>query len=854
MEKDNNSMKSQDEKKLKLENLRKRKDELEIEDEISGDYGFQTPGEELFINPGICIRRDFLKALNRDIIFLEKELALKFKETQSSSVIKQNTIETQHNTSETQNVVIDTFNSTVQPKQKASEIKLKKYINWADDDELDYAELARTLKGEKTPEKTPEKEIDEKSNSPRKMKQKPMSSLESPKIPSKSEIKQNVSKTQIEDADENSSYEEETQSVDEVEESNDMFFDELYPEEYEVNGERLVQLVKIGGESKLIETVPTEADDYEENDENEQVNDTNEIEIEANCINILRNKYLRLKINNTIFQIDSDQGLYMFKTKNRDLELQEKHKRIEGIEYDENFDKIEDIVNCDIVSPELGVIVCGSVREFEIPTTYTALVKSKSSKKNRLPDRVEYYSPKIKYEKKMIERKNVTYPILQDVSEYTESSKIQNLLLEESFPKLYTSLNRGTLIRVFLYKGEVYYATRRKINFKTSKFGKNYYTDVWKELGGPIPEELFGEDYENKLYSPYVYFFLIISKKLFYPYILNYTEKISFIGVLKCWELKDLKADIDFSKIQTKTVFDYKKWVAQNSGVELLYNPEDKNSDFEEINNRLFYGNEKNKHEREKIFGLVTQNNPSATTEEEKEDFDPRLFCGEPVLVQFLNQNKGIDSLYDLNNIKYVVKLNPNSWRESIRGFSVYPTHSIFVILKSIKSMSTDEYVRKFPLLKINSNAKMSIDSPYYSKFLKGKSTILNENKLENAKNALFLCFSVIDRTMKQNIFDLYEKSFTKMPIWISRVINSNKEIEFRNEFIVEKFNSYITNIKRIFESKYPNKTKKKGESYKNDPDLIDIISASFNKIEPERYYQFYKIYSFYLKFDIAID
>jgi len=854
MENYNNFMKSQNEKKLKLEKLRKKKDDLEIEDEILGDYGFQTPGDELSIHPGIFIRRDFLKSVNKEINSLENELELKYKETQFNNVIKQNTIEIQPNANETQNVVINTFNSNLQSKQKVNEIKLKKYINWADDEELDYADLARKVKGEKTPEKTPEKEIDEKSNSPRKMKQTPMSSLESPSISSKSEIKQNIIKTQTEDADENSSYEEETQSVDEVEESNDMFFDELYPEEYEINAERLVQLVKIGGESKLIETVPTEADDYEENDENEQVTNNDEIKIEANCINILRNKYLRLKINNTIFQIDSDDELYMFKTKNRDLELQEKHKRIEGIEYDENFDKIEDIVNCDIVSDKLGVIVCGSVREFEIPTTYTALIKSKGSKKNRLPDRVEYYSPKIKYEKKMAEHKNVTYPILKDVSEYTESSKIQNLLLEESFPKLYTSLNRGTLIRVFLYNGEVYYATRRKINFKTSKFGKNYYIDVWKELGGPTPEELFGEDYENKLYSPYVYFFLIISKKLFYPYIVNYSEKISFIGVLKCWELKDLKADIDFSKIQTKTVFDYKKWVTQNSGVELLYNPEDKNSNFEEINNRLFYGNEKSKHEREKIFEFVTQNNPSATTQEEKEDFDPRLFCGEPVLVQFLNQNKGLDSLYDLNNIKYVIKLNPNSWRDSIRGFSVYPTHSIFVVLKSIKSMSINEYVRKFPLLKINSGAKMSIESPYYSKFSKGKSTILNENKLENAKHALFLCFSVVDRTMKDNIFDLYEKSFIKMPIWISRIINSNKEIQFRNEFIVKKFNSYITNIKRIFQSKYPNKTKKKRESYKNDPDLIEIISASFNKIEPERYYQFYKIYSFYLKFDIAID
>jgi hypothetical protein len=66
--------------------------------------------------------------------------------------------------------------------------------------------------------------------------------------------------------------------------------------------------------------------------------------------------------------------------------------------------------------------------------------------------------------------------------------------------------HEGTLIRVLMHNGKIYYATHRRLDFVNSKWGDSETFELmWEQLGGSSAEDLFGENDQ----SPFVYFFII---------------------------------------------------------------------------------------------------------------------------------------------------------------------------------------------------------------------------------------------------------------------------------------------------------------------------------------------------------
>lgn len=104
-----------------------------------------------------------------------------------------------------------------------------------------------------------------------------------------------------------------------------------------------------------------------------------------------------------------------------------------------------------------------------------------------------------------------------------------------SFEKASTSVfigYEGALIRIFKWKGQVFFSTHRRINAVRSNWGgRTSFLTLYNELGGPALDSFFGEE----LYSPYCYLFLVVHNDI---RIASSTSdnRIVFIGMKKVWD------------------------------------------------------------------------------------------------------------------------------------------------------------------------------------------------------------------------------------------------------------------------------------------------------------------------------
>jgi hypothetical protein len=104
-----------------------------------------------------------------------------------------------------------------------------------------------------------------------------------------------------------------------------------------------------------------------------------------------------------------------------------------------------------------------------------------------------------------------------------------------SFDKGSTSIfigYEGALIRIFKWKGQVFFSTQRRINAVRSNWGgRAGFLTLYKQLNGPEPESLFGPE----LYSPFCYMFLVVHNEI---RIASSTRdnRIVFIGMKKVWD------------------------------------------------------------------------------------------------------------------------------------------------------------------------------------------------------------------------------------------------------------------------------------------------------------------------------
>lgn len=101
---------------------------------------------------------------------------------------------------------------------------------------------------------------------------------------------------------------------------------------------------------------------------------------------------------------------------------------------------------------------------------------------------------------------------------------------DQSTTRLYLGYE-GAMVRVFKWNNQVFFSTHRRINgVKSNWSGRSAFFDLFKKLGGPQIESLFG----SEAYSPFCYMFLIVDDAV---RIATSTRdnRVVFAGMKKLW-------------------------------------------------------------------------------------------------------------------------------------------------------------------------------------------------------------------------------------------------------------------------------------------------------------------------------
>lgn len=111
----------------------------------------------------------------------------------------------------------------------------------------------------------------------------------------------------------------------------------------------------------------------------------------------------------------------------------------------------------------------------------------------------------------------VSLDTLKTLPESGDIAVVDEFINRHTFKSEHYSITpayEGVVVRAFKNNGVVYFSSHKKLDCSRSRWGSSdYFLDIYKNLGGPKPEELFPEDVKT---SPWCYNFLLVDNELQY--------------------------------------------------------------------------------------------------------------------------------------------------------------------------------------------------------------------------------------------------------------------------------------------------------------------------------------------------